>query len=229
MIAQQLTLPLAVSQDATFYNFFTGANEQALHALKALVDGTGEPFVYIWGPEGSGVSHLVQACCHRACERQLRVIFLCLSDRTLMPEVLQNLECMDVVCLDDVGAILTHPDWEESLLHLYNRVRDNNKRLVIGAQRPPALNRCVLEDLQSRLSWGLTLSVHPLNDDEKLQALQQRASQKGLVLSEAPAQFLIRHYSRNTRALFELLDILDRAAWVEQRKLTIPFIKKIML
>lgn len=69
---QQLSLNVHLSDDATFDNYFAAENSSnylALQAIKSLVsDVSPEPFVYVWGAEGVGVSHLLQAACH-GCQR----------------------------------------------------------------------------------------------------------------------------------------------------------------
>ena len=62
-------IPLAIGPEParTFDNFLPGANAGALAHLQALAPGA--PPVYLWGPEGSGKTHLLHAVVERA-ERQ---------------------------------------------------------------------------------------------------------------------------------------------------------------
>jgi DnaA family protein len=85
-----------------------------------------------------------------------------------------------------------------------------------------------LEDLRSRLQWGLTYQVHSLTDEDKQQALQMRARARGLELSDDVAQYIIQRLPRDTNELFWQLARLDHASLAEQRKLTIPFVKKVL-
>jgi DnaA family protein len=70
------------------------------------------------------------------------------------------------------------------------------------------------------------LQLKPLNDDQKLAALQKRAALRGLELNNDAGRFLISRYSRNLCELFALLDKLDHASLSEQRRLTIPFLRR---
>jgi len=67
------------------------------------------------------------------------------------------------------------------------------------------------------------------DDGEKLKILQYRALQRGLVLHEDAAKFLLNRLDRNMNTLIESLDLLDKASIREQRKITIPIIKDILL
>jgi len=70
---------------------------------------------------------------------------------------------------------------------------------------------------------GLRLRMH-----EKLAALQRRAAMRGLQLPEDVGRFLLNRMARDLRTLFDVLDKLDKASLVHQRKLTIPFAKEML-
>lgn len=227
-MSKQLALGVMLRDDATFDNFFTGANLQVLHHLRAMVAKQGEHFIFLYGAAGVGVSHLLQACCHEVFYSKSQAIYLPLSEPHLTPEVLQDLESIEFVCLDDIEQVLGDPAWEEALLYFYNRVREQGNRLVIGAKSLPATMPCFLLDLKSRLSWGLVLPVTELEEIDKMTALQMRADQRGLFISSMVAQFLLRYHRGNMTTLFQFLERLDKAALQAKRRLTIPFVKEVL-
>ena len=223
---QQLTLGVSLRDDATFKNFVSASNQHLLHRLNVAMTTSGGHFLYLWGRQGVGKTHLLQACCHQAFGRHSNAMYLSLADKRLRPEVLCNLEEMDFVFLDNIDAVLKRSLWEESLLHFYNRLRDRGRVLVVAADSSPIHNACRLADLQSRLSWGLTFEVKAINDEQKVQALRLRARDRGLVLSDEVGKFLLRRYPRDMTALFDALGILDQASLAAKRRLTIPFVKQ---
>src|SRR5690606_16990203 len=87
---QQLSLSVGLSDYATFDNFFVSAetgNAQSLALLCQQLDG-GECFIYLWGGEGAGLSHLLQAACHQALGRGLSAAYLPLTEmRDLDPRL----------------------------------------------------------------------------------------------------------------------------------------------
>ena len=85
-----------------------------------------------------------------------------------------------------------------------------------------------LEDLRSRLQWGVTYQVQLLNDEEKQEALQRRARARGMELNDEVAYYILQRLPRDMNELFNQLQRLDHASLAEQRKLTIPFVKKIL-
>ncbi|MOA50116.1 DnaA regulatory inactivator Hda [compost metagenome] len=84
-----------------------------------------------------------------------------------------------------------------------------------------------LPDLKSRLTLALVFQLHALSDEDKLRALQLRASRRGLHLTDEVGRFILTRGPRSMNLLFDLLDILDQASLQAQRKLTIPFLKEI--
>ena len=223
---KQLPLGMWLREGANFENYFAKANSQLLASLK----NSDEQFVFLWGAESVGKTHLLQAACHVATARGEGSVYLPMSEAAqFAPEMLEGLEQMSLVAIDDVDAIAGDRDWETALFNLYNRIRDTGtgRLLVAGNKQLPELG-LLLPDLQSRLSWGLVYQVHVMSDAEKLQALKRRADSRGFELPDEVANYLLRHYQRQTSALFELLDRLDQHSLAEQRRLTIPFVKKVI-
>ena len=226
---QQLPLQLSLRDDATFENFLCGKNTIVLEALHALLANRGEHFIYCWGALGVGRSHLLQACCHALASTSNQVVYLSLQNMpSLSPSVLENLEQLSLICIDDIDVVLGNTQWEEALFHFYNRVRDANSRLVVSASCAPRESNCQLMDLRSRLAWGLVFKIESLTDEEKIQALQMRAENRGLVLPKEVGQYLLRRFPRNMVNLFDVLEKLDQASLIAKRLLTIPFVKTVL-
>jgi DnaA family protein len=231
----QLTLSVQLPDDETFDSYFSESNHSVLSQLKLFIDQTkvakpNQPkSFYLFGLTGVGKSHLLHAC--SAYAAQLRKTSVCLSCAELLllsVEVLDGLEQIDVICLDDIQLVADNAIWQQAIFDLYNRVLEQNNCLLISGDQSATQLGLSLPDLVSRLSWGLTEQVKPLDDDEKVTALQYRASKRGLTLSSEAANFLLNRLSREMGNLIASLDILDNASIREQRKITIPFIKDVL-
>lgn len=228
-MSAQLPLNMQLRDDSVLESFYAGENTQALQAIMKLSCGIGESFVYCWGQAGVGRTHLLQASCHRATETGVGAAYVPLSEfSNLNPSILQGLETLSLICLDDIHFIAGHLAWEEALFHLFNRIRAVNGRLLIAANDSPLHIAITLPDLKSRLAWGVVYQLHALNDEQKWHALALRAKCRGLQLNKTVSQFLLSRCSRNMAQLFQYLEILDKASLAEQRRLTIPFVKRIL-
>lgn len=224
----QLVLGIRSREEVSFSNFIVGENQQLLLHLKEFLKNPQESFFYIAGAKGSGKSHLLQACCHAVSE-QGTAIYIPLSKFSEFDvRLLENLEHNDLVCIDDIQAIAGDMTWQEAILHLYNRAKASQAKLIISGNLPVRELGITLADLASRLSWGVSYQLLMLNDENKLVLLQQRAKERGFDLSEEVAMYLLNRYSRDITVLSSMLDRLDIASLAEQRKLTIPFVKKVL-
>lgn len=231
---RQLSLNVHLDDDATFGNYFVAegsGNGLVLRAVRDLLDDRPlEPFIYLWGQPGVGVSHLLQAACHAASERQLRSQYLPLEELAgfAAEQLFEGLEQMDLVCLDGLQHVMGQPGWDAAMFHFYNRLRDNPRsRLLVSADCAPRDLGSQLPDLVSRMGWGVAYHVLPMDDQQKLQALQGRARSRGLDLTDDVVQYVISHASRDMADLVECLDRIDSASLAEKRRVTIPFLKEI--
>lgn len=244
---RQLPLRLSLNDEATFDNFYVpeATADSALPALKHLqqrlqhwlqpVTPTPQQgtvladFTWLWGSQGAGCSHLLQAVSHQADAAGLSVFYLDLAiHEELTPEILLGLESMDVLCLDHIECVFAQPDWEQALFHLYNRLVNENTALLIAAQRSPAQCELMLADLQSRLQSAVVFHVPHLSDDQKVSALQMRATRRGFELGQDVAEYLVSRYERSTAALFAILQDLDQLSLATRRKVTIPLLRTLL-
>ena len=225
----QLPLSVSLSDDARFENFYSQGNELVCASVKAAAQGRGEQFTFLWGEEGAGCSHLLQAACHEAEPLGRSSAYLPINELHQMGVgILDGLEYLEMVCLDHIDIVCGRPDWEEALFHLFNRIRQLNHTLIVAAQLPPKQLGIKLPDLSSRLSWGVVYQVHSMDDSMKLEAIQMKALARGMVFSEDVARYILHHSSRNMNDLTRILDRLDRLSLSKKRKVTIPFVKDVL-
>ncbi|CAM3979065.1 DnaA regulatory inactivator Hda [Vreelandella rituensis] len=226
-VPAQLPLGIGLRDDATFENFLPAENASLVERLIHQCEQDGEPYVYLWGAPGTGRTHLLQAACHAASDADKRALYLPLAELGHFPPLmLEDIERLDLVAIDDLELVIGRKRWEEALFHAFNRLRDAGKRLVIAAQASPRQLPVKLPDLASRLSWGVTFHVQPLDDAGRLDALKLRASLRGMKLPDDVARYILHRGPRELGELCRTLETLDQASLSAQRKLTIPFVKK---
>lgn len=226
---EQLTLNIKLRDDATFDNFHAKNNQQLIAHLRSLSSGKIKQFTYIWGKSGAGRSHLLQACCHTANKKELSSIYLPLAKiNELSPNILEGLEEIALICIDDIHNIAQKPLWEKAVFNFFNALREQNNSLIISSNNPAHYLPLLLPDLKSRLTGCIAFQVNTLTDKQKLEALQIRAKIRGIEIPDETAKFLLNRFARDTTNLFFMLDKLDQASLVEQRRLTIPFVKKVL-
>lgn len=225
-MSRQLPLPFFFTPEHGFDEYYPGGNAEAVEHLRRAACGQAEPLIFLWGEAGVGKTHLLHACCGEAHRAGCYVSYLPL--RLVLDfggEILDGLDDQDLVCLDDVDAVVGDAEWERALFGLFNHLREADRGLIVTAKTPPDGLPIVLPDLKTRLAWGLTLMLRPLADAGKLAALSLRAKQLGLDVPPAVGRFLLSNYRRDLPGLLELVEQLDSATLAAKRKLTIPFLK----
>jgi len=100
--------------------------------------------------------------------------------------------------------------------------------LIVAAGEAPALVRWELPDLGSRFTAAAIHTVRVLDERAQRAALMLRAKVRGFELPDEVARWLQRRYARDMGTLYQLLDTLDSAALVAQRRLTLPFIRSVL-
>jgi DnaA family protein len=227
----QLTLMVQLPDDETFGSYKSDVNLGIVSRLKTYIEQKQEipHCFYLFGLTSAGKSHLLHASSTYAAQVGKSSVCLSCAELIQLPvEVLDGLEQIDLICLDDIHLIAGDKQWEQAIFDLYNRVLEQNNYLLISGNESVQQLGITLPDLVSRLSWGLTEQVKPLDDEEKIIALQYRAMQRGLILSGEVVKFLLNRLSRDMGSLIRSLDVLDKASIQEQRKITIPFIKEVL-
>lgn len=226
---KQLSLAIQLNHEATLADFNWNNNSLLQQQLKDMLDLKADRLLYLWGPKGSGKSHILQGCCHAVHVHQTAIYLPLTLLAEWGPQAIEGLEDQDLVCIDDIDAIAKNPDWEEALFHLYNRIKDREHGLlIISGNQPPAQLAIQLPDLRSRLGWGLVIQLNDLCDEEKINSLKLHAIKRGFDLPASVGQFLLNRCSRNMHDLQQLLNRLDEASLAAQRKITIPFVKDIL-
>jgi len=212
----QLLLDITPDWWPTFDNFVVGRNQELISVLHQALSGSCmERCIYIWGPAGSGKSHLLQACVSAAQNAHLDAIYA----QAAVPQPAEVVAVDDADALDDAAQI--------ELFNIYNRIRDAGGMLLVSGSQSP-LNLDLRPDLRTRLGWGLVYQVQGLSDEEKAQALAQHARVRGFTLTNEVTQYLLRHGRRDLPSLLGLLDALDEHSLRLHRAPSVPLLKEVL-
>lgn len=231
MIPVQYTLAVTLPDDETLDTFYGAETSPVVGFIKHFLTQSSEHRlpVYLFGASGSGKSHLLYAACVYAQELGLTSQLLSLEDfKAWSPRILDQLEELDLVCLDNVQAIAGDLSWQVAVFDLYNRMTEQGKALIIVGDQAPTELGITLPDLVSRLQACTSFQLRLLADEDKQKLLQQKARLRGMELPDEVARFLLNRQQRDIRELVHILDLLDKASIVHQRKLTIPFVKDML-
>ena len=215
---KQLALGVRLRAEAVFSSFWPGPNAEVIAALQAP---SSLP-IWLWGGAGSGKTHLLQAVCAGVRES---AYFPLQRSLALPPQAVSGFADHRVLCVDDVDAVAGDLPWERALFHLFNEAAEQRAQLIFAASCPPRHPAWLLKDWGSRAAACVVYQLKELDDAGRVGALRLRAAQRGLDLPAETSDYLLKRMPRDLHSLFDLLDELDHASLVEQRRLTVPFIR----
>ena len=224
---RQLPLAVRLRERATFDSFHVGANGELVARLREAAAGQAGA-VWIWGPAGSGRSHLLQAVC-AAAPATRRAAYLPLRELpAIEADQLDAWRGIDCLCIDDLPLAIGEPARERALFGLFREFDERGATLVVSADGPPARQPWTLPDIASRFGGSAVHELRELDEAGQGEALRRRARLRGVELPDDTLRWVQRRWPRDMRALCDLLDTLDDAALAAQRRITVPFIREVL-
>jgi DnaA family protein len=228
---RQLVLDIGLATGPTLANFFAGPNESALKHLqlwigdKALTSILSPVPTYLWGPAGSGKTHLLKAVREVLRERgaSSRHGVGWMDASTLEPPAYN--ESWGLVLMDDVHLYTAAQ--QQAAFNWFVNAQTQQRGVLAAGELPPKELK-LREDLRTRLGWGHIHALQVLDESARRGVLRKAADARGVFLSDEVMDFMLTRFSRDLGSLMELLELLDGYALQSKRAITIPLIKAMM-
>ena len=210
-------------------SFFPGRNRALLALIDLIAKNSASHTVYLWGGRASGKTHLLQAACHESARHGLQAAYIPLQQQPqISAAILHDLGEIDLVCVDDIHLISGKPEWQQGLVWLYDELRERQHSLLLSGPAAPAQIALETEALKSRLDSDQVFQIKPPDDELKGRILRQWATGRACEFDAEVLEYVICRVNRDLSRLFALLDKIDRAALTEKRRITIPFVRKMI-
>jgi len=185
-------------------------------------DGRADPPpAYLWGPAGSGKTHLLHAAVARAQAEGHRAARF--GADTAAPWTPPD-PCA-CYAIDDCESL--DAAQQASAFSLFVAAASSGARVVAAGSVPP-VDLPVREDLRTRLGWGHVFALLPLSESGVRSALRREADRRGAFLSDEVMDFLLTRFARDLKHLMAQLDRLDAYSLSAQRPITIPLLKRML-
>jgi chromosomal replication initiator protein len=233
---------------ATFENFVVGKPNELAHAAARRVaeacvaPAHSVPFnpLFLYGGVGLGKTHLMHAIAWhvRTHAPARKVIYL--SAEKFMYQFIRALRfrstidfkeqfrSVDLLMIDDVQFIAGKDSTQEEFFHTFNALVDQNRQIVVSADKSPSDLEGLEERMRSRLGWGLVADIHPTTYELRLGILQSKAEQMGLELPQKVMEFLAHKITSNVRELEGALNRIGAHTQLVRRDLTLEIAQELL-
>ena len=214
-------IPLAIGPETlpTFDSYLPGPNVAAFEHLRALIQPAAP--VYLWGPPGSGKTHLLRALAHRLQQQGQSVGWFDAADAVPWPLAAE----WSLVVIDRCQAL--DADAQQAAFALFVEATTHGVQIAAAGSLPP-VDLPLRDDLRTRLGWGHVFALQPLSEAETRAALRREADRRGIFLSDEVMDHLLTRFERDMASLMGLLDRLDHFSLARSRAITVPLLRTML-
>ena len=200
----------------TFKDFVVGkSNELAFSACRRVADSKDVPFnpLFLYGGVGLGKTHLMHAIAWQKKKLNPKFEILYLSAEKFMYEFIKAIRVKNTVAfkdqyravnllmIDDVQFIIGKESTQEEFFHTFNALADQNRQMVISADKSPSDLEGLEERLRSRLGSGLVADIHPTTYELRISIIEAKIKKYNIDLSKDIIEFLAHKITTNVREL----------------------------
>jgi chromosomal replication initiator protein len=232
----------------TFENFIVGKPNDFAHAAARRVAecSAGEALVvpfnplFLYGDVGLGKTHLMHAIAWHIRTQNPRRKVIYLSAEKFMYQFIRALRfkdmvsfkeqfrSVDVLMIDDVQFISGKDSTQEEFFHTFNALVDQNRQIIISADKSPHDLEKIEERMRSRLGWGLVADLHPTTYELRLGILTAKAEKMGTPVGEKVLEFLAHKITSNVRELEGALNRIAAHAHFVGRPVTLEAAQELL-
>ncbi len=227
----------------TFDSFVVGKPNALAHAAaRRVVESISIPFnpLFIYGGVGLGKTHLMHAIAHAIEEQYPEKTVMYLSAEKFMYQFVKALRSdstmsfketfrsVDVLMMDDIQFIAGKESTQEEFFHTFNALVDQNKQIIISADKAPSDLTGLDERLRSRLAWGLVADIHPTTYELRLGILQTKRALLGAEVPDSVLEFLALKVTSNIRELEGALNRIVAHADVSKAEITLESTQEVL-
>ena len=228
----QLIFDFPVVPRFSFENFVVcGGNNTAYRfAQKLAVDAT-ENLLYIYGPEGSGKTHLLTALSNAIggkyfSFRDADALYSpdCINEGS--SRLAEHFADASALILDDLHLLPDHQEVRVELWELFNAYYTSGRKIAISGLNAPKELPHLDGHLTSRLLWGLVARMDVSDDESRRMILRKLAEDRQMSLPDEVIDLMLLRVRRDIPSLVYALETIDRFAIATKRKIGLRLAKE---
>jgi len=220
----------------TFESFIVGdSNQFAYTTAKSVAEKPGKQYnpLFIYGGVGLGKTHLLQAIGNYHIDLGKTVIYTTLEQfmnsftSHLRSQTMDRFrdkfrEC-DLLLIDDIQFLSRKEQTQEEFFHTFNELHNNDKQIVMTADRAPNKIAGLVDRLRTRFEWGLMADVQPPGLETKIAIIQKKCELDGIKLNAEIINFIATHMGDNIREIEGTIIKLNALSNMLNQEITLDF------
>jgi chromosomal replication initiator protein len=238
-----VSLGVPLDPKFTFENFVVGKpNEFAYAAALRISEADKVAFnpLFLYGPVGLGKTHLMHAIAWNIKSRNGQRNIAYMSAEKFMYHFIRSVRykdtmafkeqfrAVDVLMIDDIQFICGKDSTQEEFFHTFNDLVDNNRQVIVSADKSPSDLDGMEERMKSRLGWGLVADIHPTTYELRLGILQSKMAECAVKIPDKVLEFVAHKITTNIRELEGALNRIVANAIFVGREITIESARDVL-
>lgn len=234
-----------------FENFVVGENSRFAHALAySVAQNPAKKYnpLFIYGASGLGKTHLMQAIGHYIIFNKPKMKVRYVKTEEYVNDFINSINPMqkgkgkkspetefrdkyrniDLLLMDDIQFLESKTQTMNAIFHTFDDLLNKNKQIVITSDRLPKDIPTLPDRLRTRFEMGIVVDITPPDFETRVAILKNLAARIALEAELEVFEYIANNYVNNVRELEGAFNKVSAYADIEQTKVTIEFVKKVL-
>ncbi|MDO3393691.1 chromosomal replication initiator protein DnaA [Ligilactobacillus sp. 110_WCHN] len=205
-----------LNSDYTFEKFVVGNGNKMAHAAAlAVAEDPGRVYnpLFIYGGAGLGKTHLMQAIGHTILQRDPTAKVKYVSSEAFANDFINSIQLknqsefrdeyrnVDLLLVDDIQFLANKVGTQEEFFNTFETLFQNNKQIVLTADRLPNEIQNLQTRLVTRFKMGLPVDITPPDFETRIAILREKSQSLGLDLPDEALNYISGHFDSSVRDL----------------------------
>jgi len=228
----------------TFLNFIESKNNKVARTMGLSIaenpgQTTSNPY-FIFGPNGCGKTHLINAIGISCTEKDLqkRVLYVSAQQfqREFTDSVRQNTTndfidyyySIDLLIVDDIQEWVNAPKTLDAFFHIFNQLLRNGKQIILASNRPPVDLQGMEEYVVKCLACGLVVEIEMPDQQLCINILNAKCVQDGLEIPAEVSEYISKAVNGSVCDLEGIANSLIAYAKVNNSSIDMELAKRVI-